>query len=198
MGKFLESIGLIDGYDIIVIGKGKAKKDELFSEILKADKDIQSDVKNIIEKETGRIFAIIKKKKIKGLYLFEVVKKDEQRILEHIKTVYTKEVNEDVQNKYDELILKMAKDYVSMQEYNKVTFEDNVVQIDPKKTKKEKEIALLGGTALGFILGWLIFDDFMMAILWGLIFAPIYSGLEVVITKKRGRKKKNTKENKND
>ena len=198
MGKFLESIGLIDGYDIIVIGKGKAKKDELFSEILKADKDIQSDVKNIIEKETGRIFAIIKKKKIKGLYIFEVVKKDEQRILEHIKTVYTKEVNEDVQNKYDELILKMAKDYVSMQEYNKVTFEDNVVQIDPKKTKKEKEIALLGGTALGFILGWLIFDDFMMAILWGLIFAPIYSGLEVVITKKRGRIKKNTKENKND
>ena len=198
MGKFLESIGLIDGYDIIAIGKGKAKKDELFSEILKADKDIQSDVKNIIEKETGRIFAIVKKKKIKGLYLFEVVKKDEQRILEHIKTVYTKEVNEDVQNKYDELILKMAKDYVSMQEYNKVTFEDNVVQIDPKKTKKEKEIALLGGTALGFILGWLIFDDFMMAILWGLIFAPIYSGLEVVITKKRGRKKKNTKANKND
>lgn len=198
MGKFLESIGLIGGYDIITIGKGKAKKDELFSEILKEDKDIQSDVKNIIEKETGRIFAIIKKKKIKGLYLFEVVKKDEQRILEHIKTVYTKEVNEDVQNKYDELILKMAKDYVSMQEYNKVTFEDNVVQIDPKKTKKEKEIALLGGTALGFILGWLIFDDFMMAILWGLIFAPIYSGLEVVITKKRGRKKKNTKENKND
>ena len=198
MGKILESIGLIDGYDIITIGKGKAKKDELFSEILKADKEIQSDVKNIIEKETGRIFAIIKKKKIKGLYLFEVVKKDEQRILEHIKTVYTKEVNEDVQNKYDELILKMAKDYVSMQEYNKVTFEDNVVQIDPKKTKKEKEIALLGGTALGFILGWLIFDDFMIAILWGLIFAPIYSGLEVVITKKRGRKKKNTKANKND
>ena len=92
----------------------------------------------------------------------------------------------------------MAKDYVSMQEYNKVTFEDNVVQIDPKKTKKEKKIALLGGTALGFILGWLIFDDFMMAILWGLIFAPIYSGLEVVITKKSGRKKKNTKANKND
>ena len=85
MGKFLESIGLIDGYDIIAIGKGKAKKDELFSEILKADKDIQSDVKNIIEKETGRIFAIIKKKKIKGLYLFEVVKKDEQRINRSIK-----------------------------------------------------------------------------------------------------------------
>lgn len=26
MGKFLESIGLIDGYDIIAIGKMKAKK----------------------------------------------------------------------------------------------------------------------------------------------------------------------------
>lgn len=198
MGKFLESLGLIDGYDIIAIGKGKAKKDELFSEILIVDKDIQNDVKNITEKETGRIFAIVKKKKIKGLYLFEVVKKDEEKILEHIKTVYTKEVSEDVQDKYDEMLLKIAKDYVSMQEYNKVTFEDNIVQIDPKKTKKEKEIATLGGAALGFILGWLIFDNFVMAIMWAIIFAPIYSGLEVVITKKRGRKKKNTKANKND
>lgn len=192
MGKFLESLGLIDGYDIIAIGKGKAKKDELFSEILKTDKEIQNEIKKLTEKETGRIFAIVKKKKIKGIYLFEVVKKDEERILEHIKTVFTKEVKEETQNKYDEMMLKIAKDYVSSQEYNKVTFEDNVVQIDPKKSKKDIELALLGSFALAFVLGWIIFNDFMMGIIWGIIFSPTYSGLKVVITKKRGRKKKNT------
>ena len=30
MGKFLETIGVIDGYDIISIGKLKAKNDNLF------------------------------------------------------------------------------------------------------------------------------------------------------------------------
>ena len=71
MGKILESIGIIDGHDIIAIGKIKAKKDKLFTEILKVDKKIQEDVKEITEEEAGRIFAITKKGKIKGLYLFE-------------------------------------------------------------------------------------------------------------------------------
>ena len=45
MGKILESIGIIDGHDIIAIGKRKAKKDKLFTEMLKVDKKIQEDVK---------------------------------------------------------------------------------------------------------------------------------------------------------
>ena len=82
-----------------------------------------------------------------------------------------------------------------MQEYKKVTFEDKIVQIDPKLTKKDKEIALLGGFAVGFMFGWIIFENPLLGIIYGIIFAPIFSGLKVVITKKR--KKKNTKEKKN-
>ena len=56
MGKFLESIGLIDGHDIIAIGKIKAKKDKMFTEILKEDNNIQNEVKELTEKNEGRIF----------------------------------------------------------------------------------------------------------------------------------------------
>ena len=77
----------------------------------------------------------------------------------------------------------------------KVTFEDKIVQIDPKLTKKDKEIALLGGFAVGFMFGWIIFENPLLGIVYGIIFAPIFSGLKVVITKKR--KKKNTKEKNN-
>lgn len=192
MGKILESIGIIDGHDIIAIGKIKAKKDKLFSEILKVDKKIQEDVKEITEEESGRIFAITKKGKIKGLYLFEAKEENDSKILNHLKTVYTKDVKEEVQDKYDQHILNIAKDYVTMQEYKKVTFEDKIVQIDPKLTKKDKEIALLGGFAVGFMFGWIIFENPLLGIVYGIIFAPIFSGLKVVITKKR--KKKNTKE----
>ena len=195
MGKILESIGIIDGHDIIAIGKIKAKKDKLFTEILKVDKKIQDDVKEITEEEAGRIFAITKKGKIKGLYLFEAKEENDSKILNHLKTVYTKDVKEEVQDKYDQHILNIAKDYVSMQEYKKVTFEDKIVQIDPKLTKKDKEIALLGGFAVGFMFGWIIFENPLLGIVYGIIFAPIFSGLKVVITKKR--KKKNTKEKNN-
>ena len=195
MGKILESIGILDGHDIIAIGKIKAKKDKLFTEILKVDKKIQEDVKEITEEEAGRIIAITKKGKIKGLYLFEAKEENDSKILNHLKTVYTKDVKEEVQDKYDQHILNIAKDYVSMQEYKKVTFEDKIVQIDPKLTKKDKEIALLGGFAVGFMFGWIIFENPLLGIVYGIIFAPIFSGLKVVITKKR--KKKNTKEKKN-
>ena len=195
MGKILESIGIIDGHDIIAIGKIKAKKDKLFTEILKVDKKIQEDVKEITEEEAGRIFAITKKGKIKGLYLFEAKEENDSKILNHLKTVYTKDVKEEVQDKYDQHILNIAIDYVSMQEYKKVTFEDKIVQIDPKLTKKDKEIALLGGFAVGFMFGWIIFENPLLGIVYGIIFAPIFSGLKVVITKKR--KKKNTKEKNN-
>lgn len=195
MGKILESIGIIDGHDIIAIGKIKAKKDKLFTEILKVDKKIQEDVKEITEEESGRIFAITKKGKIKGLYLFEAKEENDSKILNHLKTVYTKDVKEEVQDKYNQHILNIAKDYVSMQEYKKVTFEDKIVQIDPKLTKKDKEIALLGGFAVGFMFGWIIFENPLLGIVYGIIFAPIFSGLKVVITKKR--KKKNTKEKNN-
>lgn len=197
MGKFLESIGLIDGHDIIAIGKLKAKKDKLFTEILKVDENIQNEIKELTEKDEGRIFAIIKKGKIKGLYLFEIEEIENNKFLNHIKTVYTKDVAEEVKDKYNVIILNEAKNYVSLQAYTKVTFDDKVVQIDPKKTKKEIEIALLSGFALGFIFGWLIMDDIFMGIIYGILFAPLLSGLEVVVSKKRGRKKKKDTEKNN-
>ena len=40
MGKILESIGLIDGFDITIIGKMSIKKDKMFEEIKKKDKNI--------------------------------------------------------------------------------------------------------------------------------------------------------------
>ena len=194
MGKFLESIGLIDGHNIIAIGKIKAKKDKMFTEILKEDNNIQNEVKELTEKNEGRIFAIVKKGIIKGLYLFEIEEIDNNKMLNHVKTVYTKDVSEEVRDKYNVVILNEAKQYVSLQEYTKVTFDDNVVQIDPKVDKKDLALTSSGGFFLGFILGWVIFNDIMMGFLYGIIFSPIITGTKVVVTKKRGRKKKNNKE----
>ena len=193
MGKLLESLGYIDGYDIIAVGKIKVKKDEIFEDILKVDEKIKDETRDIVNNSAGRVFAIVKKGIIKGLYLFEVEDKNDEKHLKHVKTVYTDEVDEEVRKKYDEHILNMAKDYISELEYDKITLEDKVVQLDPKKSKKEITIALLGGAACGFVLGWVIFDDIVFGLLWAIIFAPIFSGIDVVVSNKRGRKKNNDK-----
>ena len=193
MGKIMESLGVIDGYDITTIGKLKAKKDELFEEIEKYDSKIKEETRNLTESSSGRIFAITKKGKIYGLYLFEVVKEDDKNNLKHIKTVYSNEVSKNVREKYDKHILDIAKEYVAYQEYDKVTLDDKVVQLDPKVSKKERTISLIGGFLIGFGLGWCVMGELVWGLIWGVVFSPLFSGIEVVITKKRGRKKKEDK-----
>lgn len=193
MGKFLESIGLIDGYDIIAIGKMKAKKDILFEEIEKYDSNVKEEIRKIVNASSGLVFAIVKKGKIKGIYLFKSDSNDNAKVLKHIKTVYTDEISIDIREKYDIIILNQAKEYVSMQEYDKVILNDKVVQIDPKLTKKDRSLAWFGGFAVGFMLGWIIFDEIYLGLVYGIIFAPVFSRLEVVVNNKRGRKKKNDK-----
>lgn len=196
MGKTLETIGIIDGYNITEIGKSKAKKDELFDEILKYDSKIKDETQKIVNTSSGEAFAITKKGLIKGIYLFEIETKGDVKNLKHIKTVYSDEVSEDVRKKYDKYILDIAEDYILYQEYDKVTIENKVVQSDPKKTKKEKSIAMLSGYIIGLILGTIIFDDVLWGVLFGMIFAPIFNGIEVVITNKDSKKKKKMKDDK--
>lgn len=193
MGKFLESIGLIEGYDIITIGKMKAKKDKLFEEIKKYDSNVKEETRKIVNESSGLVFAIVKKGTIKGIYLFISDSKNDTKVLKHIKTVFTDEISTDIREKYDIFILNKAKEYVLMQEYDKIILNDKVVQIDPKLTKKDRNLAWIGGFIIGFALGWIIFDEFYLGLVYGVIFAPVFGGLEVVITNKRGRKKKNDK-----
>lgn len=190
MGKILESIGIIDGYEIISIGKIRAKKDELFEQIKQKDEKIQEEVQRIVEEDNGEVIAIVKEKEIKGIYLFEIEKSKEEQNLKHKKTVYLDEVSEETREKYNDFILKIATDYVKDLQYKKVTLEDKVVQLDPKQSAAKRALALLCGFMLGFALGWLVFEDVMLGAVYGILFAPLFSNLEVLVTNKRGRKKK--------
>ena len=70
--------------------------------------------------------------------------------------------NKDYREKYDIVILNQAKEYVSMQEYDKVILNDKVVQIDPKLTKKERSLAWFAGFMLGFMCGLYLWDIFFV------------------------------------
>lgn len=193
MGKILESFGVIDGYELMSLGKILTNKDEAFKEIEKFDEKIKEEAREIANNSSGLIYAVVKKNIIKGIYLFE----NKDKNLNLIKTVYTDEISEETKEKYTNFIKDQLVESVSMQEYKKVTFDDKVIEPNPKMSKKERILALLGGFVCGAAFGWMIFDEIIFGILYGIIFAPVFGGIDVIISNKRGRKKKENKEKKN-
>lgn len=190
MGKIKEAFGIIDGYQMGLIGKSKLKKEELFEEIKKLDENIIEECSKVME-GAGRVVTYEKDKSIKAIYLFEVEEKDKEKILKNTKTIYTDEISDELKERLDNRLVEEFKDMLLELQYRKIYLNDNVIQIDPKKSKKEIYKALFGGAAFGFIIGWICFDDVGLGFLWAVVFAGAFSGLDVVVSKKRGRKKDN-------
>ena len=200
MKKILESIGEelgnIDGYDLISIGLVKAKAEGFFDELKKQDSSIQEDVCNTIKNGKGYCLGVVKKKELYGVYLFEIKQKEDSKELKHVKTVFSDEVSKESREKYDVFVEKTLKDFVTSLEYDKVTLEDKVIELDPKDNSLLQTAGIsITGYVCGFIFGWLVFDDILWGFLYGMIFMPLFNEVNVVVRNKRGRKKdnKNTK-----
>ena len=189
MGNIKEAFGIIDGYEMNLVGKLRLKKEELFEEVKKKDKDIIEKCRQVLE-NGGNIYSYEKDKKIKALYLFEKEKRDNEKVLVNKKNIYTKEIDDKLKVKLDERIKEELKEKISLLEYKKIYINDEVMQFNPKKSKKEIYLSLIGGALLGFIFGWFILEDIIFGIIWAIAFAGIFSSLDVVINTKPGRKKK--------
>ena len=189
MGKILESIGLIDGFDISIIGKMSIKKDKMFEEIKKKDKNIQEEARDIINNSKGVVFAIYKKKIIHGLYLFKDETKGEEKHLKLVKSVFTDDVSQEVKDKYQEHLIKLSKEKVKYLEYDEISLDEDVIFKKSQKSKAELISAFTGGYLLGFLLGLIVFDSVGMGLCFGIIFAPVLAGVDAGVRKKRGRKK---------
>lgn len=186
----LENFGLIEGYDINEISKRKAKNTELFEEIKKVDSEIQEKVQKCLEKNNYTIYGITKNKKIKGIYIF----KKENNSLINTERIFTNEINDNIKNKYDKCLIEINKELVANGIYEKVIIGENVIKIDPKQDKKISKLSIVINIIIGIIgtlLAYIIFENIVTAIIFGLLLRPAFTGIEVIVTKKRGRKRKN-------
>ncbi len=183
----LENFGLIEGYDINEISKRKAKNTELFEEIKKVDSEIQEKVQKYLEKNNYTIYGITKNKKIKGIYIF----KKENNSLINTERIFTNEINDNIKNKYDKCLIEINKELVANGIYEKVIIGENVIKIDPKEDKKISKLSIVISIIIGTLLAYIIFENIVTAIIFGLLLGPAFTGIEVIVTKKRGRKRKN-------
>lgn len=183
----LENFGLIEGYDINEISKRKSKNTELFEEIKKVDGEIQEKVQKCLEKNNYTIYGITKNKKIKGIYIF----KEENNSLINTERIFTNEINDNIKNKYDKCLIEINKELVANGIYEKVIIGENVIKIDPKQDKKISKLSIVISIIIGTLLAYIIFENIITAIIFGLLLGPAFTGIEVIVTKKRGRKRIN-------
>ena len=189
MGAIKEAFGIIDGYEMNLVGKLRLKKEELFEEVKKKDKDIIEKCKKALEND-GVIYSYEKDKKIKALYVFEKEKKEDGKVLVNKETIYTKEIDDKLKVRLDDRIKEELKEKIALLEYKKIYINDEVVQFNPKKSKKDIYLSLGGGALVGLAFGWVVFDDIIFGIVWAILFAAIFSSVDVVVKTKPGRKKK--------
>lgn len=183
----LENFGLIEGYDIDEIEKRKANKTELFEEIKNVDNKIQEKVQKCLEKNNYTVYGLTKNKKIKGIYIF----KEENNSLINTERIFTNEINDNIKNKYDKCLLEINKELVANGIYEKVIIGENVLKIDPKQDKKISKFSIAISIIIGTLLAYIIFENIITAIIFGSLLGPSFTGIEVIVTKKRGRKRKN-------
>ena len=62
--------------------------------------------------------------------------------------------------------------------------------MDPKQDKKRSKFSIVIDIIIGTLLAYIIFKNIITAIIFGLLLGPAFTGIEVIVTKKK-RKKKN-------
>lgn len=63
--------------------------------------------------------------------------------------------------------------------------------MDPKQDKKRSKFSIVIDIIIGTLLAYIIFENIVIAIIFGLLSGPAFTAVEVIVTKKRGRKRKN-------
>lgn len=185
--------GNIKEYSVLEVTKKVIEKNKVsFDEFSKKDlKEIE-----IVLADKGLVFALAKKidkkKVVKGLYLFKLEIKEDQKTLIFDKNIFAEEIREEILVEFEEALDEVLGSVVSEQQVHSVKFKDK--EFEQKKIKIGKhEISavvlwILAGTIISILL-----DDFM----WFCIFICFGISSNYVV-KKNGKKVSNKEEKRNN
>lgn len=194
MGKVLETLGMIDGYDLSEYGKISIKKEGIFDLLDKKDSKIKEEAMEIINEKKGEVYGITKDNVIYGIYIFKNEMKNKTKVLTLTKKVFDKDLEKETIKKYDDYLINILKDSLVSSGYKQIIVDDQIIQIDPNISPQRLAFTFIGTFIIGTVIDWFAFENIVLAILGGIFFALIVGGMgTVVVTKKKKRKKKTIK-----
>lgn len=156
---------MIEGYSLCNISKGTLKKEKFFDEIKNKDSKIQEKLEKTL-KNKGLAFGLKKDKKLKAVYLFEATTEEKKNILRFTEKILLEEITNEIQEKIEKDLITEFAELVSLEDYAKVEWDDNI--IIPKTVKVGKYNVPLGSLMflLGIIFG-ILMDDLVLGICVG-------------------------------
>lgn len=184
-------VGKIKGYSVCSISKGTLKKEDFFDEIKNKDLNVKEKIQNILSNH-GIIYGLKKDKKLKAVYLFESITEDKKRILKFTEKILLEEINKEIQEEFEKDITEELSEFVSLEEYSKIVWDENVIV--PKMVKVGKYNLPLGSLmfVVGVIFG-ILTDDLAMGMCIGICLG---CGSAVIMKKKDNNENNNNNDNK--
>lgn len=166
-------IGKVKGYSVCDISKGTLKKEEFFNEIENRDSNIREKLESVLQNK-GLVFGLKKDKKLKAVYIFESANEDKKKILRFTEKILLDEIDNEIQEKFEKDLINEFKELVSLEEYAKVEWNENVIV--PKTLKVGKHSVPIGSLIfLLFIIFGIIIDDVAIGMCMGLAFGCGYA-----------------------
>lgn len=155
-------IGYLKGYNIFRVSKREMKKDKVFGEL---ETSIKEEILNTFEKN-GFVYGFKKGKVLKVVYLFDSNQNEGEVNLIFTKSYYSKDV-EGREEEFDNAFLEAIKDKIVLDEFSKITWKDNEIEV--KNEQEDKVVITLPlCMVLGMGLG-LIFNNLLLGTVIGII-----------------------------
>ena len=196
--------GNIKEYKVLeVTKKTLEKKKWIFDEL---DGKVVKEIEETLENK-GFVFAlgkkIDKKKIIKGVYIFKLESKDDEKVLIFDKKVFAEEIREEVIFEFEDAIDSVLGSAVSEKHVNKAVFGEKEFEIKKVKIGKYEVSTTLLWLIWGLIT-WILTDDvlwFCLGIVFGTSMGYVVkvNGKQIATNElKRAKKKESKKKSKKD
>lgn len=155
-------LGNIKDYKVCNLTPRKLEKEGFLNELELTKSDIKNDILNAI-KNKGIVYGLKKKNILKAVYIFEIIKEDDKKILKLKDDTHIEDIDDEIMDKFENLISQDLSELVTEGEFQKIIFKD--MEILPN----ERDKGFAGSTyALCLSLG-VMFGIIFNQLVWGLL-----------------------------
>ena len=161
-------IGFLKGYTICRVSKRDMKKEEFFEDF---EKSIKEEILKTFDKK-GFVYGFKKGKILKAVYLFDSNQIEDEVSVTFNKSYYSKDV-ENIKEDFDNAFLEAMKEKLVLDEFSKIIWKDNEIQVENKEEENKVVITLPLCMALGMGLG-LIFNNLLLGTVIGIIAGTLF------------------------
>lgn len=164
--------GKIKGYKICNITKKSIEKENYINDLQKLDFNVKEEIIKVLENK-GYIYGLEENNSVKAVYLFEVTKDNNKKVMAFNKSLYTEDVKDKI-DEFEKVIIEELKELVNWGECSKVIWND--IEIEPNNVSEFSITTFSTCISLG-LLYEIVFNNLAMGLLFGVVIGSCFGAV---------------------